>query len=68
LVGRPEGKKPLRRLGRVWEDNIRIDRGEIGLEFLDWIYLARGRDQLWVFVNRAMNLQVSQNAGNFLAS
>jgi hypothetical protein len=44
LVGKPEGKRPLRRPRHRWEDGIRMDRGEIGLGDVDWIQLAQDRD------------------------
>jgi hypothetical protein len=44
-VGKPEGKKPLRRLRRRWEDNIRIDLSEIRWGGMDWIHLAQDKDQ-----------------------
>jgi hypothetical protein len=37
LVGRPEGRRPLGRPRRRWEDNIRMDLGEIGFGDADWI-------------------------------
>jgi hypothetical protein len=40
LVGKPEGKRQLGRLGCRWKDNIRIDLREIGLGGVDWIHLA----------------------------
>jgi hypothetical protein len=40
LVGKPEGKRPLRRPRRRWIDNIKIDLLEIGLSGVDWIGLA----------------------------
>jgi hypothetical protein len=40
LVGKPEGKSPLRRPRRRWEDNIRMDLGEIGWKDVDLMYLA----------------------------
>jgi hypothetical protein len=40
-VGKPEGKRSLGRPGCRWEDNIKMDLGEIGWEALDWIYLAQ---------------------------
>ena len=40
LVGKPEGKKPLGRPRRRWEDNIKMDLQEVGCEFMDWIELA----------------------------
>jgi hypothetical protein len=44
LVGRPEGRRPLERPRRRWEDNIKMDRGEIGFGDVDWIHLAQDRD------------------------
>jgi hypothetical protein len=35
-----------------------MDIGEIGLESMDWIYLAQDRDQWWVVVNTVLNLRV----------
>jgi hypothetical protein len=43
-VGKPEGKRPLRRPKRRWVD-IKIDPGEIGWDSMDWIGLAENRDQ-----------------------
>jgi hypothetical protein len=40
LVGRPEGKRPLERSRRRWEDNIKMDFKEIGIDGLNWIQLA----------------------------
>jgi hypothetical protein len=58
LVGRPEGKRPLGRHRRRWEDNIKIDLGEIGIDEANWIQLAQKRVQWWAFVNTVMNLLV----------
>jgi hypothetical protein len=44
LVGKPEGKIPLGRPRRSWEDGIRMDLREIGLGGVDWIRLAQDRD------------------------
>jgi hypothetical protein len=44
LVGKPEGKRPLRRPKRRWVDNIKIDHREIGWDGIDWIDLAQDRD------------------------
>jgi hypothetical protein len=41
LVGKPAGKKPLRRARCRWRDNIKMDFREIGLEDVNWIYLAQ---------------------------
>jgi hypothetical protein len=58
LMGKPEGKRPLGRPSRRWEDWIRMDHREIGWRSVDWIQLAQDRDRLWALVNIVMNLQV----------
>jgi hypothetical protein len=58
LVGRPEGKRPLGRPRRRWEDNIKMDLGEIGIDGTNWIRLAQDRVQWRAFVNKVMNLRV----------
>jgi hypothetical protein len=58
LVGRPEGKRPLGRPRQRWEDNIKMDLGEIGIDGANWIQLAQDRVQWRAFVNTVMNLQV----------
>jgi hypothetical protein len=58
LVGEPEGKIPLGRPGRRWEDNIKRDFREIGWGGMDWIDLAQERDQWRALVNTVMNLRV----------
>jgi hypothetical protein len=58
LVGRPEGKKPLGRPRRRWEDNIRMDLRDIGFGDADWINLAQDRDRWRTLVNTVMNLRV----------
>ena len=45
LVGKPEGKRPLWRLRRRWEDNIKMDLQEVGCGGMDWIELAQDRDR-----------------------
>jgi hypothetical protein len=45
LVGKPEGKRPLGRLMRSWEDGIIMDLREIGLGNVEWIRLVQDRDQ-----------------------
>ena len=66
MVGKPEGKKPLGRPRRRWEDNIKMDLQEVGCRGMDWIELAQVRDRWRALVNAIMNLRVPQNAGNFL--
>jgi hypothetical protein len=56
LVGNPEGKRPLRRSRHRWEDNIRMNRREIGWEVVDWMRLADKRDQWLGLMNIIMNL------------
>jgi len=57
LVGKPEGKRPLGRPRRRWEDNIKMDLQEVGLWGMDWIELAQDRDRWRAFVNAVMNLR-----------
>jgi hypothetical protein len=65
LVGRPEGKRPLGRPRRRWEDNIKMDLGEIGIDGANWIRLAQDRIQWRAFVNTVMNFRVPQESGIF---
>jgi hypothetical protein len=58
LVGRPEGRGPLRRPRLRWEDNIKMDLREIGFGDVDWIRWAQDRDRWRALVNTAMNLRV----------
>jgi hypothetical protein len=59
LVGRPEGKKPLGKLGRRWEDNIKMGLTETGIYVANWIQLAQDRIQLRGSVNAVMNFRGS---------
>jgi hypothetical protein len=54
IVGKPDGKRPLGRPTRRWEDNIRMDLREKGWEEVNWIHLDRDRDQWGAFVNTVM--------------
>jgi hypothetical protein len=58
LVGKPEGKRPLGRPRRRWEDGIRMDLGDIGLGGVDWIRLAQDRDRWRAVMCVVINLQV----------
>jgi hypothetical protein len=58
LVGKPEGKRPLGRPRRRWEDGIRMDIREIGLGGVDWIRLSEDRDRFRAVVSAVMNFQV----------
>jgi hypothetical protein len=57
LVGRSDGKRPLGRPRRRWEDNIKLDLRELGIDGANWIFLAQDRVQWRASVNTAMNLQ-----------
>jgi len=57
LVGKSEGKRPLGRLGRRWENN-KMDLQEVGCGDMDWIDLAKDRVKWWALVNTVMNLRV----------
>jgi hypothetical protein len=58
LIGRPEGKRPLGKPRRRWEDNIKTDLREMGIDGANWIQLAQDRVQWRSFVNTVMNLRV----------
>ena len=58
LVGKHEGKRPLGRPRRRWEDNIKMDLQEVGCGGLDWMELAQDRDRWRALVNLLMNLRV----------
>ena len=57
-VGKPEGKRPLGRPKRRWEDNIKMDLREVGRDPRDWIALAEDRDQWRAYIRAVMNLRV----------
>jgi hypothetical protein len=56
--GWPEGRRPLGRPRRRWEDNIKMDLRETGFGDVDWIHLAQDRDRWRALVNTVMNLRV----------
>ena len=58
LVGKPEGRRPLGRPRRRWEDNIRMDLREVGCRCVDWMELAQDRDRWRAVVSAVMNLRV----------
>jgi hypothetical protein len=58
LVGRPEGKRPLGRPRRRWENNIKMDLRELEIDGANWIRLAQDRVQWRASVNTLMNLRV----------
>ena len=57
-MGKPEGKRPLGRPRRRWEDNMRMDLQKVGSGGMDWIELAQDRDKWLTLVNVVMNLGV----------
>jgi len=58
LVGKLEGKRPLKRPRHRWEDNIKMYLQEVGCGGMGWIKLAQDRDRLQALVNAVMNLRV----------
>ena len=65
LVGKPEGKRPLRRPRRRWEDNIKMDLQEVGRGCEDWMELAEDRDRWRALVSTVMSLRVPKKRGIF---
>ena len=63
LVGKPEGKSPLGRTRRRWEDNIKMDLQEVGGGCGDWMELAQVRDRCRALVNTVRNLRVPKMRG-----
>ena len=63
LERKPEGKTPMRRPRRRWEDNIKMDLQEVGRGCGDWMELAQDRDRWWAFVSMVMNLRVPKMQG-----
>jgi hypothetical protein len=66
LVGKLEGRRPLGRPRRRWEDNIKMDLREAGWGSMDWINLIQDRDRWRALVNVAMNLRGSIKCREFL--
>ena len=58
LVGKPEGKRPLGRPRRRWEDSIKMDLQEVGGGGWDWMELAQDRDRWREIVSTVMNFRV----------
>jgi len=58
LVGKLEGRRPLGRPRRRWDDNIRMDLREVGCGCVDWMELAQDRDRWRALVSAVMNLRV----------
>jgi hypothetical protein len=58
LVGKPEGKRPVGRPRRRWEDNIKMDPQEVMWRGMEWIDLVQDRDRWRAVVNAVMNIWV----------
>ena len=58
LTGKPTGKRPLGRPRRRWEDNIRMELNEIGINARNWVDSAQDRDYWRALVNAELNLRV----------
>ena len=58
LVGKPEGKRPLGRPRRMWEDNIKLDLREVGCDPGEWVDLDEDKDQWRAYVRTVMKLRV----------
>jgi hypothetical protein len=65
LVGMPEGKRPLERLKRRCEDNIKMNLREIGIDVANWIQPAQDRVQWRASVNTVMNLRFPEESRIF---
>jgi hypothetical protein len=58
LVGKPEGKKPLGRPRRRWEDNIKMDLQEVEGGRGDWMGVAQDRDRWRALLGKVRNFRV----------
>ena len=58
VVGKPEGKNPMGRPRRKWEDNIKMDLQEVGYGGMYWFELAQDRDRWGALVNAVMKFRV----------
>ena len=63
LVGKPEGKRPLGRARRRWEDNIKMDHQEVGGGCGDWTEVAQNGDRWRALVSTVTNLRVPEMWG-----
>jgi len=63
LVGKPEGKRPLGRPRRRWEDNIKMDLQKVGGSCGDWMELSQDRDRWRALVSTVINLRVLNMRG-----
>jgi hypothetical protein len=67
-MGKSEGKRPLGRTRRRWEENIKMDLHNVGCGGVDWIELAQDRDRWRALVAAEIKFLVPLNVGNFLTS
>jgi hypothetical protein len=58
FVEKPEGKIPIGRPRRRWEDNVKMDLQLMGCVGMDWVQLSQGRVRWWAVVNAVMNFRV----------
>ena len=63
LVGKPEGKRPMWRPRRRWEDNIKMDLRKLVGGCEDWMELAQDRDVWRALVSTVMNFRVPKMRG-----
>jgi len=63
LVGKPEGKRPMGRPRRRWEDNIKMDLQKVGDGCKDWMELAQDRDSWRALVSTVMKIRVPKMRG-----
>jgi hypothetical protein len=63
LVGKPERKRPLGKLTRRWEDNIRMDLEETECEGAGWIHLAQIKDQRQALINTVITFRFHKRQG-----
>jgi hypothetical protein len=63
LVGKPEGRRPLGRPRRRWEDNIKTDLREVGWGYVDWIGLAQDRDRWRALVSAGDKIEKNEMGG-----
>jgi hypothetical protein len=58
VIEKPEGKRKLGRPRCRWDDNIKKDLKEIGLQGVDWVHVAQDRDRWRTLASTVMNLRV----------
>jgi hypothetical protein len=68
FVGKPEGRRALRRPRHRWEYIIKMDVSEIGWGGIEWIDVAQDRDQWKALVNMVINFCVPYSVGKFMSS